>query len=38
MPDGELEEVILKFVRREADILVCTTIIESGIDIRPRTR
>jgi transcription-repair coupling factor (superfamily II helicase) len=33
MPDGELEEVILKFVRREADILVCTTIIESGIDI-----
>ncbi len=33
MPDGELEDVILKFVRREADILVCTTIIESGIDI-----
>ncbi|MGD9688689.1 MAG: transcription-repair coupling factor [Phycisphaerales bacterium] len=33
MPDRELEEVILKFVRREADILVSTTIIESGIDI-----
>lgn len=33
MPDGELEEVMLKFMRRQADILVCTTIIESGIDI-----
>ena len=33
MPDGQLEEVMLKFVRREADILVSTTIIESGIDI-----
>ena len=33
MPDGELEEVMRKFMRREADILVATTIIESGIDI-----
>lgn len=33
MPDGELEEVMLRFMRREADILVSTTIIESGIDI-----
>ncbi len=33
MPPRELEEVMLKFVRREADILVSTTIIESGIDI-----
>lgn len=33
MPDGELEEVMLKFMRRKADILVSTTIIESGIDI-----
>ena len=33
MPPGDLEEVMLKFMRREADILVCTTIIESGIDI-----
>jgi transcription-repair coupling factor (superfamily II helicase) len=33
MGDGELEEVMLKFVRHEADILVCTTIIESGLDI-----
>jgi len=33
MESHELEEVILKFVRGEADILVSTTIIESGIDI-----
>ena len=33
MPSRELEQVMLKFMRREADILVCTTIIESGIDI-----
>jgi transcription-repair coupling factor (superfamily II helicase) len=33
MPDGELEEVMLTFMRRQADILVSTTIIESGIDI-----
>ena len=33
MGEGELEEVMLRFVRHEADILVCTTIIESGLDI-----
>jgi transcription-repair coupling factor (superfamily II helicase) len=33
MGDEELEKVILTFVRGEADILVSTTIIESGIDI-----
>jgi transcription-repair coupling factor (superfamily II helicase) len=33
MDASELEEVMLKFMRREADILVSTTIIESGIDI-----
>lgn len=33
MAEGELEEVMVKFVRHEADILVCTTIIESGLDI-----
>ncbi|MCW5766400.1 MAG: DEAD/DEAH box helicase, partial [Phycisphaeraceae bacterium] len=33
MADGELERVMLAFMRREADILVSTTIIESGIDI-----
>ncbi len=33
MPDRELEKVMIKFIRHEADVLVCTTIIESGIDI-----
>ncbi|MCG3179907.1 MAG: Transcription-repair-coupling factor [Phycisphaerae bacterium] len=33
MPGRELEKVMLHFVRGEADILVCTTIIESGVDI-----
>jgi transcription-repair coupling factor (superfamily II helicase) len=33
MPPHELEEVMLRFMRREADILLSTTIIESGIDI-----
>ncbi|MSR69602.1 MAG: transcription-repair coupling factor [Phycisphaerales bacterium] len=33
MADGELEQVMRTFMRREADILVSTTIIESGIDI-----
>jgi transcription-repair coupling factor (superfamily II helicase) len=33
MSDGDLERVMLTFIRREADILVSTTIIESGMDI-----
>jgi transcription-repair coupling factor (superfamily II helicase) len=33
MAGSELESVMLRFMRRKADILVCTTIIESGIDI-----
>ncbi len=33
MGDEELESVMHRFVRREADVLVATTIIESGIDI-----
>lgn len=33
MPSRQLESVMLQFMRHEADILVCTTIIESGIDI-----
>ncbi|MGE5612030.1 MAG: transcription-repair coupling factor, partial [Bacillota bacterium] len=33
MHEHELENVMLQFVRHEADILVCTTIIESGLDI-----
>jgi transcription-repair coupling factor (superfamily II helicase) len=33
MGEKELEEVILKFIRHDLDVLVCTTIIENGIDI-----
>jgi transcription-repair coupling factor (superfamily II helicase) len=33
MPEHELEEAMLRFVRRESDVLVATTIIESGLDI-----
>lgn len=33
MAPHELEGVMLAFLRRQADILVCTTIIESGLDI-----
>ncbi len=33
MADDELEEVMVRFVRGEADVLVSTTIIESGLDI-----
>ncbi|HLJ93569.1 MAG TPA: transcription-repair coupling factor [Gemmataceae bacterium] len=33
MPEHELEQAMVRFVRRESDILVATTIIESGLDI-----
>lgn len=33
MPEGELERVMLDFVEGRYDVLVCTTIIESGLDI-----
>ncbi len=33
MGEAELEKTMLKFMRREFDILVCTTIIENGLDI-----
>ncbi|HBE17189.1 MAG TPA: transcription-repair coupling factor [Cyanobacteria bacterium UBA11149] len=33
MPESELESTMLAFSNGEADILVCTTIIESGLDI-----
>ncbi|MBY0357824.1 MAG: transcription-repair coupling factor [Candidatus Obscuribacterales bacterium] len=33
MQERELEDVMLTFASHEADILVCTTIIESGLDI-----
>jgi len=33
MSEGQLEDVILAFWNRDFDILVCTTIVESGLDI-----
>ncbi len=33
MSEAELEKVMLKFIRHEADVLVATTIIENGLDI-----
>jgi transcription-repair coupling factor (superfamily II helicase) len=33
MPEGQLETVMLDFLRGQADVLVCTTIVESGLDI-----
>jgi transcription-repair coupling factor (superfamily II helicase) len=33
MGEGALEKVMLTFAHGEADVLVCTTIIESGLDI-----
>lgn len=33
MDSDELEDVMSRFIRHEFDVLVCTTIIESGVDI-----
>jgi transcription-repair coupling factor (superfamily II helicase) len=33
MREAELEKVMMKFIRNEADVLVSTTIIENGLDI-----
>ena len=33
MPEKELEQVMVRFWRREVDVLVCTAIIEAGLDI-----
>jgi transcription-repair coupling factor (superfamily II helicase) len=33
MPEAELEAVMQQFTDAEADVLVCTTIIESGLDL-----
>lgn len=33
LDENELETVMLRFMNREIDMLVCTTIIESGLDI-----
>ena len=33
MNDRDLEDIMLSFVNRQFDVLICTTIIESGLDI-----
>ncbi|MBW1805214.1 MAG: transcription-repair coupling factor [Deltaproteobacteria bacterium] len=33
MKEKELEDTMIRFLRKEIDVLVCTTIIESGLDI-----
>ncbi len=33
MPERQLEKTMLRFVRGDIDVLACTTIIESGLDI-----
>jgi len=33
MPERELEQVMVRFWRQEVDVLVCTAIIEAGLDI-----
>jgi len=33
LSETELEKVMVKFINKEIDVLVCTTIIESGLDI-----
>jgi transcription-repair coupling factor (superfamily II helicase) len=33
MPEEQLEKVMVKFQQGESDVLVCTTIIESGLDL-----
>ena len=33
MPERELENIMMQFVEGNADVLVCTTIIETGLDI-----
>ena len=34
MDSEEMEEIMLKFMNHEIDIIVCTTILETGIDIK----
>ncbi len=33
MPENELEETMISFYKKKTNVLVCTTIIESGIDL-----
>jgi len=34
MPSGPLEKTVLGFFNKKVDVLVCTTIIESGLDVK----
>lgn len=33
MPEAQLEETMMAFLNREIDVLLCSTIVESGVDI-----
>lgn len=33
MPEGELEKIMLEFYQRKFDVLLCTSIIENGLDV-----
>lgn len=33
MDDADLEEVLVRFINREIDVLVCTAIVETGVDL-----
>jgi len=33
MPEGALEKIMMRFLKRDVDVLLCTTIVESGLDI-----
>lgn len=33
LPEAALEKVMMQFIHREIDLLVCTTIVEAGLDI-----
>jgi transcription-repair coupling factor (superfamily II helicase) len=33
LPEQQLERVMVRFINRDVDVLLCTTIIESGLDI-----
>jgi transcription-repair coupling factor (superfamily II helicase) len=33
LPEQQLERVMIRFINRDIDVLLCTTIIESGLDI-----
>ncbi|MEZ4318467.1 MAG: transcription-repair coupling factor [Myxococcota bacterium] len=33
MDDTQLEDVLIRFIKREIDVLVCTAIVETGVDL-----